>query len=469
MKKKLHNSAHLELRQQCEPQQTRACQLGRQGSLKRQIQRFVCKQWHNFMLLTNLVRSQAKATAIGLALLGLGATAATAGKDIYVIPCSSGLHYQQENYGPFYYTYPAKRAGEGTARRIVSDMSPHFADLDDDGDDDLLLGYQTEWMVEMEDPDTGLPTNLTEYRGYIAYFRNDNGTFVEQLEGDNPFFSFTMSVEGRVSLTLGDLDADGDLDAVINTSSGTNYWQNNGTASEANFGALMPEENPLNNLVLGGIKWVQDLADIDNDGDLDAVVSAGSQAPQLFRNTGTAESPSFVADAMDESPFRVMPDNESLARVCLFDFDRDGDLDALFVPSIRYFVNSGDANQPIFVEQQREMNPFSMLRYSIENLSIADLDKDGIAEIVWGRSEGNSKLRSAVNTESTPGDLDRDGDIDYSDARLATLLISGKIQHKACFLSAVDVAPLVDGVSQPDGKIDIGDAAVIFQMVEDKD
>jgi hypothetical protein len=65
------------------------------------------------------------------------------------------------------------------------------------------------------------------------------------------------------------------------------------------------------------------------------------------------------------------------------------------------------------------------------------------------------------------GDLDNDGDVDVADALRALRIAAGIVTPSQIELSRGDLAPLVNGTPQPDGKIDIGDVVVILRRSVD--
>ena len=63
------------------------------------------------------------------------------------------------------------------------------------------------------------------------------------------------------------------------------------------------------------------------------------------------------------------------------------------------------------------------------------------------------------------GDVEGNGTVDIKDALLALRMAAGLVTPTAEQLSVADVAPLVNGTPQPDGKLDIGDVLVILLKV----
>jgi hypothetical protein len=114
---------------------------------------------------------------------------------------------------------------------------------------------------------------------------------------------------------LGDLDGDGDLDAVVTHSAGgaETAWLNNGTGS---FSA-----HPTTPSFGAGDSRDAALGDLDGDGDLDAIISNFSGQPETaWLNDGTG---GFSAHAATPA----FGDGDSLD-AALADMDGDGDIDA---------------------------------------------------------------------------------------------------------------------------------------------
>ncbi len=68
------------------------------------------------------------------------------------------------------------------------------------------------------------------------------------------------------------------------------------------------------------------LADLDDDGDLDALIGGNSGDTIFFENTGTATAPAFAAPQTNPSG---LADGVSRSSPAFADLDGDGDLDAL--------------------------------------------------------------------------------------------------------------------------------------------
>lgn len=247
---------------------------------------------------------------------------------------------------------------------------PEFGDLDDDGDMDLIVGAGD---------------------GTIHYFENTgdaaNPNFVERTGAANPF----DAVQGDgTHPELADLDGDGDLDLLVGYYDGTvHYFQNQGDAQGPVFVEQTGGANPFNGLDVGSGAKPQ-LADLDADGDLDAVIVATNGAVRYYENVGNALAPNFTLVTGPADPFSGF--SFWGGPILQFhDIDGDGDIDVAFGQAegpLGFLENTGSAQAPNF--EFTDNDPFQLAPFSFSmTAAFADLDGDGALDLVWGDNNGD--------------------------------------------------------------------------------
>ncbi|MCF2146426.1 FG-GAP-like repeat-containing protein [Desmonostoc muscorum LEGE 12446] len=257
--------------------------------------------------------------------------------------------------------------------------APTFADIDGDGDLDAFVG---------------------NYDGNTLFYRNTGtaaaATFT--LETTNPFG--LTDVGYLAAPTFADIDNDGDLDAFVGNDDGnTLFYRNTGTAAVPTF--TLEATNPFGLTNVGNYA-VPTLADIDNDGDLDAFVGNSSGNTLFYRNTGTAAAATFTLEATN--PFGLTDVGLSAAPT-FADIDNDGDLDA-FVGNndgdTLFYRNTGTAAAATFTLEAT--NPFGLTNVGFSaKPTFADIDADGDLDAFVGNGDGNTLFfENTSATTTTP-------------------------------------------------------------------
>ncbi len=151
--------------------------------------------------------------------------------------------------------------------------APAFGDLDGDGRPDMILG-------QFHDP--------------IAYYHN-NG-----YDASGPRFSLVDSAIARLPHgsnampALVDIDGDGDLDLFVGESSGrVLFFRNDGTPGAPRF-VLITDDFLGEKL---GRRAAPRFADIFGDGLASLIIGTERGVPAVFRNAGTRTAPRFVHDS----------------------------------------------------------------------------------------------------------------------------------------------------------------------------
>jgi hypothetical protein len=267
-------------------------------------------------------------------------------------------------------------------------------DLDSDGDLDILS------MIRVR--------SSSEY--VIAWNENCDGTGTF-----GPAREILRVENGARSIAMGDLDGDGDLDLLLaisppNADRTISWYEKiDGTVT---FG---PSREIVKNDVLPYPDLIQ-TADIDNDGDLDVVASSPSYRWIAWYENRDGQG-SF-------GPHRVITQEAFTADDWdLADLDNDGDLDVVSAlrseDKITWCENLDGRGTygPQFVITQRLNSPLS--------ITAADLDGDGDLDLLSGFS-GDSTIAWYENLFAHPGDANRDGAFDSSD--LVQVFVAGEYE-----------------------------------------
>jgi len=198
--------------------------------------------------------------------------------------------------------------------RLVNEGSAREPRFREDGDLDVGGGYHLVPAFGDLDADGDLDAVIGTWSDAIRMYRND------ATDGS---IDLTLTDSAVVTLTrgrnatpaLGDLDGDGDLDLISGEASGAmNYWENTGSATRPDFTLVSDEFGGFD----VGRRSFPVLRDHDGDGDLDLLVGSEGEGIRLFRNAGTRTVPDFVDDgALDVPTF-------SFAAPAFGDLDGDG-------------------------------------------------------------------------------------------------------------------------------------------------
>ncbi len=266
------------------------------------------------------------------------------------------------------------------------DSAVALGDLDGDGDVDAFLANGV-------DPESPGPSEAPN-----SVFLNDgSGAFADS--------GATIGNAYSLGVALGDLDADGDLDAFVVNSEmqGNAVWLNDGSGAFVDSGQSLGSGNSRGAA----------LGDLDGDGDLDAFVANEHSDPdRVWFNDGSgafADSGQSLGGATSSG-------------VVLGDVDSDGDLDAVVADSAANVVWLNDGAGTFSNAGQ------ALGSGSSQGVALGDLDHDGDLDVfvanrdapntVWwndgsgvfadsGQSLGSSRTYAVALV-----DVDGDGDLD---------------------------------------------------------
>ncbi|WPB83926.1 FG-GAP-like repeat-containing protein [Sediminicoccus rosea] len=250
---------------------------------------------------------------------------------------------------------------------------PVFADLDGDGDLDLVAGHAS-----------------GEFRAWRNTGSASAPEFTPLTGSDNPFNGLDAGQFSAPSFV--DLDGDGDLDLVSGNAAGEFLaWRNTGSTTAPVFNPLTDSDNPFARLQMVIGYTAPEFVDLDADGDLD--LASGSLFGELgfWRNTGSHAAPVFTPLAGSANPLAGLSGG-IFAGPRFLDLDGDLDLDLVsgnYFEGIRAWQNTGDSEAPVFIELTGSDNPFNGLTSGeFSAATFADLDGDDDLDLVSGMFDG---------------------------------------------------------------------------------
>jgi len=296
---------------------------------------------------------------------------------------------------------------------IGGDPKPAFADLDNDGDLDLLVGIGESLLGG---PDPGLTLG----------FRNIGTSTAPKFLADNSLATGIPDVGLNSYPALADIDNDSDYDLLIGRDGAAiHYYKNNGTPSQP----VWIRENNTFAIVETSTYWKNPtFVDLDYDNDFDLVYGQSTGILYVYRNNGTLINPLYQ---YYPDYFKVIKLDGSGATVSLADYDNDGDFDLLsgmWDGKFYYFTNNGTNLKPQFTRVSTSFSNLSVNSYS--SPVFIDFDRDGDYDIISGALDGkvylfinNNGTFTANNSifgfidvgwMSSPSivDIDGDGDLD---------------------------------------------------------
>ncbi|KGL62448.1 hypothetical protein PHEL85_2242 [Polaribacter sp. Hel1_85] len=249
----------------------------------------------------------------------------------------------------------------------------------------------------------------------IAWYKNDGNatpSFSQQL--------LSNTVSTPYSITSGDIDNDGDIDILVASLNDDSiiWFENDGTATP-NF-----TQNTITTTA-DGIRSVT-IGDLDNDGDLDIISASFNDNTIAWYTNDGATNPLFSKQIISTNAIGAIS-------VTVGDMNSDGHLDIVSASlndnKVAWYKNDGAA-MPDFTSQVISTNTVNPRCVSVGDLDgDGNLDIQsasvGSDEIVWYTNDGTANptfIQNTINTTAdgpywvTVGDVDGNGTLDVVSA-----------------------------------------------------
>jgi hypothetical protein len=306
--------------------------------------------------------------------------------------------------GQNFFFVEASRLPPDTSLPGTSTTDVDLVVVDGDGDLDLFVAEGTDSLA-------GRPNRLLINDG-TGHFSDESGT------------RLPAAVANSTKADFGDVDGDGDLDAVVANVGREQLLLNDGGGVFADGSALLPP--PVS--IFQDISADARFADVDADGDLDILVSNENPFPggvgaqnRLWIQTG-------AGTFLDQTATRLPVAVDQTAAMLPGDIDEDGDLDIVVLNrgQENVLVNDGTG---VFTDETA--GRFPATSDTTRGGALADLDGDGDLDVVTANSRGEAAAifvnDAGVFTAGTFGmtplpnetisgidvaDVDGDGDLD---------------------------------------------------------
>jgi len=285
--------------------------------------------------------------------------------DLFVGEQKGIIHYFQNDGGTFALdtaNNPLKNWNKGDTGEK---SKPTFVDLDDDGDLDVVIGKGNGELRYLKNDD-GVLSEQYSWQGSspFSYQKTDSvGNLVEDWG--------YLDVGDEAAPAFADLDGDGDLDAYVGNKDGAIVmYVNTGSATEPRFAADTTAHNPFGDIGQFYTEDIKSLApvfvDLDADGDMDMPTGFLNGPLYYFENQ---EDSAFKWTPANE--LGIADITNSNIGTAIADVDEDGDLDVVMSKgdALTYFENDGAGK---FSEKNGDANPLDAVSSSIGGVDIID-------------------------------------------------------------------------------------------------
>ncbi|HYE55018.1 MAG TPA: VCBS repeat-containing protein [Chitinophagaceae bacterium] len=221
-------------------------------------------------------------------------------------------------------------------------MDVASADIDGDGDHDLVIA--------------------SEFRQNLLLFNDGTGKFTNATAG-----RFPKKSHDSEDIAPGDFDKDGDTDIIFVSEDDHvhEYYLNDGKGNFTDASARIPVQTTCNAVIEG---------DFDKDGDLDIIL--GNEGQEIFlANDGKG-------NFTDETNKKLPADNNTTQDIEAADFDKDGDLDLVIgnEDDNKLYLNNGKG---VFTDATQNRLPVTPGREETRKVDVVDVDGDGDMDVFF--------------------------------------------------------------------------------------
>jgi hypothetical protein len=298
-------------------------------------------------------------------------------------------NFEECNCGKFIFGQAIKCPSFGGRLSHASGKSLLTIDLDNDGDRELLFSEEDCTTIYL------LPNQGTKSDALIIA----STTFPT----DTP-----INFDVFPAAFYDDVTFDGVPDLVVssNISTRTTFatafnktmwlYKNTGTGQQPVF-TFMKNNFLQDQMIDVGDSSVPAFFDTDADGDLDMIVGSYGNEPNTsfyyYENSGTANAPAFKLVTQDYLNFSTLGNKLTNYKPQFADMDGDGKTDFVFtatsladgLTTLYYYPNKNNAGLNV---QGQELISTKRTIIQSENVLVADVNKDGIADLLIGTSTG---------------------------------------------------------------------------------
>ena len=286
------------------------------------------------------------------------------------------------------FSFVQKNVLQNTMVDLGENSAPVFADIDGDGDQDMLVGNAGN-------------RGETGYRASIYLFENKGNNTFELTNSD--FLGINKTVQlFDIKPFVTDLNGDGvdDFGFVSNSFTGVNIRYFPNTAQKGKAFNLQLSEG----IILPKIEFLSNgdsplFFDFNKDGLKDLLLGKGNGKLEFHKNTGSAKSPMYVVENEDFGG--IIPDY-TVGGVSLASADLNGDgKEELITGSrngyLKVYKNITEQNPKKFTADSTNIfDDFTGKNASILmggglNVSITDLNNDQIPDLMIGTNTGGLK------------------------------------------------------------------------------